>query len=73
MNYFFDLEEDIRRANMILESMGFDINRIEYVTYLTTIDRVTFYYKDDTIWQVDFKDKKQRCMNNGAWSDWVYM
>jgi len=73
MNYFDNYENEIRRATMILESMGFDVNQIEYITYHATSDRATFYYKDDTVWEVDLGDKKQRCMNNGAWSDWVYM
>ena len=59
------------KGNMILISMGFDVNQIESITYNDTSDIVTFYYKDDTLWQVDLENKKQRCMNNGAWTDWV--
>lgn len=49
MNYFDNLENETRRVNMILESMGFDVNRIGYITYHATSDRAIFYYEDDTI------------------------
>lgn len=73
MNYIFDLEDRLRMALTILTSMGFDVNLIGSITYNATGDMVTFYYKDDTVWQVDLEDKKQRYMGNGAWTDWVYM
>lgn len=71
MSYIFDLEDRLSMALTILSSMGFDVNSIESITYNAESDRVTFYYKSDTIWQVDLKNKKQRCMDNGAWTDWV--
>lgn len=73
MNYIFDLEDRLEMTLIILSSMAFDVNLIESITYNATGDMVTFYYKGDTVWQVDLENKKQRCMNNGAWTDWVYM
>lgn len=71
MSYIFDLEDRLKMALIILSSMGFDTDSIESITYNAASNRVTFYYKSDTIWHVDLKNKKQRCMDNGVWTDWV--
>lgn len=73
MNYIFDLEDRIRRKFIILTSMGFDTNQIGSIASDSISDVVTFHYTGDTIWQVDLEERKQRCLNNDEWSDWVYM
>ena len=53
----------------VFTSMEFDVNQIDSITR----NAISNSYKDDTTWQVDLEDKKQRYMNHGAWTDWVYM
>lgn len=66
----YEFEDYLTRAVIILESMGFDVKQISPIKYNDTWDIVTFFYKDDSVWQVDLENKKKRHRDNETWTEW---